>query len=129
MNLKQNKGIGLADTIIAIAIFIIFTGLVVNISYNIYLQSNFVKRNSNATSYIVDLFEYAQTLAFDEITEQNLNVYINSKDIATGYNFNIIVTKVPEDAEYEYIKKIDATVTYNLGRKTKTLSMSTLINK
>ncbi len=129
MNLKQNRGIGLTDTIIAITIFVIFTGLIVTISYNIYLQSNFTKRNSNATNYIVDIFEYAQTLNIDEITEQKLNEYINNKNIAKGYNFNITIAKVPENAEYEYIKKIDVTVTYNLGRREKTLTMSTLINK
>lgn len=129
MNFKQDKGITLADGVIAIAIFVIFTTLVISVSYNIYLQSNFVKRNSNATNYIVSLFEYAGTLNFDDVTSENLNEYISNKNIAKGYNFNINVIKVPEEAEYDFIKKIDATVTYKLGGKTKTLNMSTLITK
>lgn len=84
MKLKDNKGIGLSDAIIAIAIFIIFSGMIISISYNIYLQSNFIKRNDTATNYIVDVFEYAQTLAVDEestdeILKENLKAYINSK--------------------------------------------------
>lgn len=129
MNFKQNNGIALADAIIAITIFVIFTTLIISISYNIYLQSNFVKRNSTATNYIVDLFEYAATLEFNDVTAENLNEYISNKNVAQGYNFNINVTIVPEEAEYDFIKKVNVTVTYKLGRKTKTLNMSTLINK
>lgn len=124
MDLKQNKGITLADTIIAITIFIIFTALVITISYNIYLQSNFIKRNSTATNYIVDLFEYAQGLNFDDVTGDNLKSYVDSKNYK-GYTITINDTEIKEG----YIKQIDVTVTYKLGNKENSVSMSTLINK
>lgn len=124
MDLKQNKGITLADTIIAITIFIIFTALVITISYNIYLQSNFIKRNSTATNYIVDLFEYAQGLNFDDVTGDNLKSYVDNKNYK-GYEIEISVTEKKEG----YIKQIDVTVTYKLGNKENSVSMSTLINK
>ena len=132
MNLKQNKGVTLADAIIAITIFMIFTGLIITISYNIYLQSNFVKRNSSATNYIVDLFEYAQVLEFKDVTTEKLEEYINQKEgISTldnsskGYKMKISVKENKEG----YIKQLDATVSYNLGKKEKNVTMSTLINK
>ncbi len=132
MNLKQNKGVTLADAIIAITIFMIFTGLIITISYNIYLQSNFVKRNSSATNYIVDLFEYAQVLEFKDVTTEKLEEYINQKEgISTlnnsskGYKMKVSVTENKEG----YIKQLDATVSYNLGKKEKNVTMSTLINK
>ena len=132
MNLKQNKGVTLADAIIAITIFMIFTGLIITISYNIYLQSNFVKRNSSATNYIVDLFEYAQVLEFKDVTTEKLEEYINQKEgICTldnsskGYKMKISVKENKEG----YIKQIDATVSYKIGKKEKSVTMSTLINK
>lgn len=132
MNLKQNKGVTLADAIIAITIFMIFTGLIITISYNIYLQSNFVKRNSSATNYIVDLFEYAQVLEFKDVTMEKLDEYINQKEgISTldnsskGYKMKISVKENKEG----YIKQIDATVSYKIGKKEKSVTMSTLINK
>lgn len=132
MNLKQNKGVTLADAIIAITIFMIFTGLIITISYNIYLQSNFVKRNSSATNYIVDLFEYAQVLEFKDVTTEKLEEYINQKEgISTldnsskGYKMKISVKENKEG----YIKQIDATVSYKIGKKEKNVTMSTLINK
>lgn len=140
MKIKQNKGIGLSDGIIAIAILIIFTGIIVSISYNIYLQSNFTKRNEQATNYIVEIFEYGQGLVFEDINSQKLVDYINNKyDIAkaiigeysqgeekqAAYTIFINVSnKYPN-----YIKQIDVTVAYELGGKDKTVNISTLINK
>lgn len=80
MNLKQNKGIGLSDAIIAIGIFIIFTGFIISVSYNIYLQSNFIKRNEQATNYIIETFEYAQGLLYEDVNAETIVGYINNKD-------------------------------------------------
>lgn len=140
MNLKQNKGIGLSDAIIAVTIFVIFTSIIVLISSNIYLQSNFIKRNEQATNYIVEIFEYAEGYVFDDLNTQQLVDYINNKyDNAEaiiglynndeqnprGYKIYINV----DDKYQNYIKQIDITVIYKLGKNVKTVSMGTLINK
>lgn len=140
MNLKQNKGIGLSDGIIAVAILIIFTGVIISISYNIYIQSNFIKRNEQATSFIVEIFEYAQGLKYEDVNESELINYINSRyDIAKATygkyseganNLASYTIFVNIEEEYEsYIKELDITVMYKLGNKNKTLNMKTLINK
>lgn len=159
MNIKQNKGIGLADAIIAIGIFIIFTGVIISISYNIYIQSNFIKRNEQATNYIVEIFEYAQGLVFEDpdpdnapdldnyLNSDNLVQYINDKyDIVNaksgeykeetegvkGYKIFINVYDVnnyDDSKKTGYIKQVDVTVEYKLGGKVKTVNMATLINK
>lgn len=140
MNLKQNKGIGLSDAIIAIGIFIIFTGVIVSISYNIYLQSNFIKRNEQATSYIVEIFEYAGGLLFENLDSETIVKYINDKnenvkaisgeyiegaERQAAYTVFVNITDVKTD----YIKQIDVTVVYKLGGKDKMVNMKTLINK
>lgn len=145
MNLKSNKGASLADVIIAVFVLVIFSTLVISISYNIYINSNFVKRNGQATSYIVDVFEYAKTLNFDTFTENDLVTHINAKgeDITakaekysetsiksnSPYTMFIWIDEEALEGKEEFIKKIDITVMYKLGTKTKTVSMSTLINK
>lgn len=140
MNIKQNKGIGLSDAIIAITILIIFTGIIVSISYNIYLQSNFVKRNEQATNYIVEIFEYAQGLVFEDLDTQKLvdyinNKYDNAKATSIEYSENAeklgsytIFINVTEKYP-NYINQIDVTVMYKLGKNNKTVNMSTLVNK
>ena len=140
MNLRQNKGIGLADAIIAVVILMIFTGIIVSISYNIYMGSNFIKRNEQATNYIVELFEYAQGLVYENLDYQVMIDYINNKyenakaiqgeyiegaEKQAAYTIFINVT----DEYPNYIKKIDITVMYKLGKKSKTVNMQTLIKK
>lgn len=140
MNLRQNKGIGAADAIIAVVILLIFTGIIISISYNIYIQSNFIKRNEQATNYIVELFEYAQGVIYEDLNSQIMIDYVNNKyenvkaiegDYAEGtekqaaYTIFINVT----DKYTDYIKQIDITVMYKLGNKNKTVNMKTLVNK
>lgn len=145
MTLKSNKGFALADTIIAIFVLVIFSTLVISISYNIYITSNFVKRNGQATNYIVEVFEYAKTLNFDDVSATNLVIYINAKgekiqaiegiysetaDKLDSYTMFISMDEASiAEEQRNYIKKIDITVMYKLGTKIKTVSMSTLINK
>lgn len=140
MNIKQNKGIGLSDAIIAVIILMIFTGIIISVSYNIYIQSHFIKRNEQATNYIVEIFEYAQGIIFEDIDSTNLVNYISDKydivktvsgkynegiEVVTGYTIFVEV----QDKYPDYIKQVDITVVYKLGGKNKTVNMSTLINK
>lgn len=140
MNLKQNKGIAFTDGIIAVVILMIFTGIIVSVAYNIYLQSNFIKRNEQATNYIVEIFEYAQGLEFGNVTNNNLITYINNKyenAKATGGQYVEGAEKLEAytifinltDNKPNYIKELDVTVMYKLGGKNKTVNMKTLINK
>lgn len=140
MNIKQNRGIGAADAIIAIAILMIFTGVIATISTNIYTQSHFIKRNEQSTNYIVEIFEYAQGLEYNDVNSENIIDYINNKyDIAKAISgtyseeterqasYTIFINI--EEKYLDYIKQIDVTVAYKLKGKNKTVSMSTLISK
>lgn len=148
MKLKGNSGIGLTDAIIAISIFVIFSAVIISISYNIYIQSNFVKRNNTATNYIVNLFEYAKAQNIEEVNNNLLSEYatVNFGDninitniepeqnsINYGYTIFILVNDMHNDNLVEYdeniVKQISITVYYKLGGKVKNTSMSTLISK
>lgn len=148
MKLKGNSGIGLTDAIIAISIFVIFSAVIISISYNIYIQSNFIKRNNTATNYIVDLFEYAKAQNIEMVNNNFLSEYatvnfgenINitntepeQNSISNGYTIFILVNDMHNDNLVEYdeniVKQISITVYYKLGGKVKNTSMSTLISK
>ncbi len=141
MNFKKENGFALSDTAIAIIIIIIFTGIISSISYNIYLQSNFIKRNDTATNYIVELFEYAKSLDFDEVTFGKLSEHfnnitvLNAKDnnntVSKGYTMIIDINDLTEgnNIDETYRKEIIAEVRYKLGDKLKYVKMRTIINK
>lgn len=140
MKVKDNKGIGLTDAIIAVIILMIFAGVIISISYNIYLQSTFIKRNEQATIYISQIFEHSQSILYEDLTQKELKDYINEMDSdkvqviedaeanrSTPYSALLTVS---EANGYEgYITQIDISIIYKLGRKTKKLDMSTLIHK
>ena len=101
---------------------------------------HFIKRNEQATNYIVEIFEYAQGRIYEEINSEELVQYINNKydiakaiignyteetEILDGYTIFINV----QDKYPDYIKQVDITVVYKLGGKNRTVNMSTLINK
>lgn len=140
MNLKQSNGVGLADALIAVVILMVFTGVIISVSYNIYLQSNFIKRNEQATNYIIEIFEYAQGLVFEDVNSQVMVNYINNKYENTKAIIGEYSDGTQKQAAYTifinttenypgYIKELNVTVKYNLGKKTKTVNMKTLINK
>ena len=148
MKLKNNNGIGLSDTIIAIGIFILFSGAIISISYNIYIQSNFIKRNDTATNYIVELLEFAKTKDVEEVSYDTLSGYIkakyensitltsikpNDKSIGKGYTMYIIVkdphTENPDLYEENFVKEIETGVYYKLADKVKKVIMKTLVSK
>ena len=141
--MKNNKerGFALTDAIIAIIIIMILTSVIIIISYNIYLQSSFIKRNTKATNIIVNLFEYAKSLDFDDINYNDLSDYYDNNNeviveedvtlpAGRGYTLNIAVEDSSNNNQLdEYSKKITATVRYKLAKKEKKVEMSTIINK
>lgn len=136
MKLKSNKGIGLTDTIIAIVIFIVFSTIIISISYNIYLQSNFIKRNDTATNFIIEAFEQAKSLNFnsfndnnnergidDEIETNISNIFVDRNEITTfglltdeelntnlnqykGYIMQIVVNDIHNEKPTQYDENI-----------------------
>ena len=73
MNIKKENGFAVSDAVIAIIVVTLFATIIVSISYNIYLQSSFIKRNDTATNYIVGLFEYAKEIDFNDVTYNTLS--------------------------------------------------------
>lgn len=140
MNIKQNKGISSADAIIAIVILMIFTGIIATISTNIYAQSQYIKRNDQATNLIVEVFEYAQGITYDNVSSSQLATYINAlydnvNAIEGNYNSEGITSAGyrmfinVEETQPGYVKQINITVAYKVKGKIYSINMKTLINK
>lgn len=135
MNLKKENGFAMADAVVAVVILTIFATIIVTVSYNIYVQANFIKRNDTATNYIVDLFEYAKTLDIDDVnyatlaahfSEDNNLTVTNTDNGTTGKGYTMIIEVQNTN---EFIRQINVLVRYKLARKIKSVNMSTLVNK
>ena len=135
MGLKKQNGFAMTDAVISVVVLTIFATIIVTISYNIYVQANFIKRNNTATNYIVDLFEYAKTIDLSDVNYATLAAHFsgdnditvaNTDNGTTGKKYTMIIEVQNTN---EFVKQIDATVRYKLAGKTKSINMSTLINK
>jgi len=121
---KENKGIVVADALIAILIMSIFIGVISTLCYNIYISASFTKRNGIATNYGINIMEYIEKLPYDDVTEYNLVQYINTLEDAsigndTPYRIGKNIQNYNETpgniGKKDLIKIIKVEIKYNLG--------------
>lgn len=141
IKLRSNYGFAASDTLVAIIIITMFTGIIATLAYNIYLSNASLKRMSKANNYIIDVFEYSDKLYYEDVTEVNLLEYLNGKynnseviavndentDVETPFKIIIKVQKYNELEEnkgkLDLVKEITATVQYKLGNKEQSITM------
>ena len=79
IRLKNEKGAISSDAFIAILIIVISVGLIATLVYNIYISTTETKRKSQATSFIVEIFEYINKMYYGDVTEKNIVEYVRYK--------------------------------------------------
>ncbi len=138
--LKKNRGIVIADALVAVLIMAIFLGVISILTYNIYITASFTKRNSRAIDYGIKITEYIDTLSYDSViygdTTNGLINYINNIDntisakkyddttiLTTPYRVEIKIEKYNElegnETKQDVIKTVTLTINYNLGNSEK----------
>lgn len=150
-NIKDQKGFATSDALIAVMIIALFTGLISNILYNIYIANSSLKRMSKATGYIVDMFEYIDKNYYDDVTIEKLTSYFNNKyyfeadmstekedaevklvesedeEVNTPFKAQLEIVKYNEipgnENKYDMVKEINMKVNYKLGNKDQTIEM------
>lgn len=141
--LKNDRGIIVADALLAVVLMIIFLSIISTVSYSIYIASSFTKRNSKATDYGVKIIEWIDKMPYSEIDEEIID-YINgidsnklqakfegeSYDIDTPYKAIITIEKYNETEgntdKKDIIKTITVEISYNLGEQTETVTFERL---
>ena len=149
--LKDNKGFAAQDALIAILIITLFAGIIATLLYNIYLGNASLKRLSKADLYIVDTFEYIDSLDFEDITIANLqSKYENLVSLTgddkgipdeenlnrlwrlrgspqKGYTLDIALdTYVPQGEQNspDLVRKITMSVEYKVGNRNQKITMT-----
>jgi len=147
--IKKQEGFVVSDAILAILILIMFTGIITSLIYNIVVTSKKIKINSEQLACITDVFNYAEKLAYDEVTAEKLISYVNEKsgnnnlltagsdiaELTTPYKMSIKVEKYNETEgnteKKDLIKIITLKVETKLSKKNYTTEMKMLkkVNK
>lgn len=148
---KSNKGFVASDALIAISIIALFSGLIATVSYNIYLANSNIKRMSRANSYISEVFEYANKIYYEDVTEENLAEYFNNKYYYSEgkvpkQNPEVKIKETPDEKletpfkiyleiinynktegntdKLDLVKQIKISVEYNIGNKHQKIEMT-----
>lgn len=126
--LKSNKGISMADVIIAMLILIILSGVIGNILYQIAYDNTALRMNAIATDYAVKVAEYIDKIPYENVTNEMQITEINGETIIDKFTVSVEVENYNQDdlAKEDIIKKVTITVNYNILKETKTYKIQKL---
>lgn len=116
MNLRSQKGITGIDISVSIFIIALFVTINVAIFYNASVNAKLALRNSEATTYMVQIAEAIQAEEYDNVIS---DMEVNNIDVdMPGYEYRITVEspnyKNVENPE-DIIKIVNVEVIYNVG--------------
>lgn len=118
MKIKNEKGFVGIDAAIAIIAVVVFSGLIISLMYNNFLENVKIKREALASIYLTEIFENIAVTDYGDITQDYVNGAesgIISNEIGEqGFTVNLTVT---EDDEEKITKKITATISYEVNDK------------
>lgn len=118
MNKKNNGFVGI-DMTIAVMAIIIFSGLIIFLMYNNFLENVKIKREALATIYLTETLENIGIESYDNINIDNKENLISANAIENGYDIQLTISDFYEDdtTKEDIIKKVVATISYKIGNK------------
>lgn len=115
------------DMIISIVAIFIFSVLIISLMYNNAIENIKLAKENLAMIHITEIFENVGIEKFENITQENIYNLI-PEGVQNNYEVEIIVEDEIEGVtqEQNILKKIKATLTYEVGDKKYTCSMERL---
>ena len=126
MKAKNSKGFVGVDMVVSVVAILAFSGLIVTLMYNNYLENVKIKKGALATIYLTEIFENVGIASFDEVTQSNVDNFIPAALTEDHYQVDITVnsyTPASSTTSQDIMKKINATITYTISNKEYKLTM------
>lgn len=135
--IKKQDGFTGVELAVAVVIVSIFIGLIGTLIFNVYIYTTSAARNSQATTYAVDILEKADKLYYDDTllntgvyTTDNSNRQILGINIANGYEASLKIEKYNEQAgntdKLDLIKILEVNIDYTVGSNSNNVNIKTL---
>ena len=116
INIKSNSGFTMTDLVVALIIFLIFSGLVVTAFYSSYVVNSKTKITASATNYSIQILEDIDKITYDEVQNGMENTYRQKFSIPDGYSLKMKVTNYNEGNDKEdLIKNVELTIEYKIA--------------
>ena len=118
MNIKKNNGFIGVDMGIAVIAILAFSGLIISLMYNNYLENARVKMEAMSTIYLTEILENIGIANYDNVKQDEINNFIPSDMKNSVYNAKIEVnSNLSETQKEDIIKKVNVTVSYKIANK------------
>ena len=126
--LKSNKAFTLQDLAIAIIVICLFVGTITSTFITIYKIQAETKVDSVAMLFTVQIMERIDKLAYNDVSESNMNDLIHQMrtDFGISDNFNINIEIEPDETTNELVKAVNVKLSYNFNNKDRGISIKTL---
>ena len=125
-NIKSSSGFTMTDLIVALIIFLIFSGLVVTAFYSSYVVNSKTKVTASATNYSIQILEDIDKITYDEVQNGMENTYRQKFSIPDGYSLKMEVTNYNEGNDKEdLLKNVKLIIEYKIAGDTEKI----VINK
>lgn len=121
MKIKSNKGFVGVDAVIAIVAVVVFSGLIISLMYNNFLENVKIKREALASIYLTEIFENIAIAKYVDITQEYVNNPTSGiiPEELQGQDFAVeLLVEQNSDEKEDITKKIIATISYELNDKT-----------
>ena len=122
-NIINNKAFTQIDLVISISIIVIFSGLIIKIFNNIYIDFLEIQKGSNAIGYATMILEKVDEKSFEVVNDAN---FLNKLKIELHIpdNYNIIMnTKIIYN---NLVTRVDLKVNYEVNNQIRTIKISKL---
>lgn len=117
--IKNSKGFTQTDIVVAVVAIIFFTTLIVALMTNVKVQSAKLKGKLLADIYLTEALENVGILQYDYVTEENKNlIFPKMTDVFTPQLSISKLTDEDNTKDEDVIKKVEVTITYQIGNKT-----------
>ena len=118
MKAKNNNGFVAADMTIAIIAIIIFSGLIISMMYNNFLENMKIKKEALAMIYLTEALENIGIADYNEVTQENAESLIPTELADTSYQMQIeVISDLDLSDTEDIIKKVKATISYKIGNR------------
>lgn len=121
-NIKSNKGISIADLIIALLILTLLSGIIGNLLYQISYHNAALRMNAIAVDYAIRVAENIDKMTYEEVTSELTATSKEDYNLLEPFEIQINVTNYNEDntSKSDIIKIVNIKVNYTLLKQEKT---------
>lgn len=126
-NFKSNKGFTMQDLVIAIAVFMLFAGIVGTLLVNTFKVQADSQVDEVAVLYAVQVAEYIDKISFDEV-ESGIGDTISKKfNIPAKMTLTVNVEDYKPTGETgDYVKEVDINLEYNFNNDSRNIRIQRL---